>query len=432
MPVNWDDAGHEMYRRRVIDTELDELLGGLPAIGLEGPKGVGKTATARQRAQTVFQLDHPADLEIARADSFRLAQGAEPILIDEWQRHEPSWDVVRRAVDADHRPGRFLLTGSAGGSGRATHSGAGRIVRLRVRPLTLVERGIGQPTVSMASLLAGTPTEVTGTTAVRLQDYVSEIVMGGFPGIRLDNERLQRQALDGYVARIADAELPEIGVRVRNPATLRRWMAAYAAATATTTSYDKIRGAATAGLGEKPSKTTTIPYRDALERLWILEPLHAWIPSHQHLTRLGQAPKHHLADPALAARLVGATTTSLLAGEGPDQVARTGTFLGALFESLATLSVRVFAQPQLATVSHFRTHRGDREVDLIVEGDGGHVVAMEVKLSETVDDADVKHLLWLRHALGPRCVDTVVLHTGPHAFRRADGVAVVPLALLGP
>jgi predicted AAA+ superfamily ATPase len=150
------------------------------------------------------------------------------------------------------------------------------------------------------------------------------------------------------------------------------------------------------------------------------------------LTRLAQAPKHHLADPGLAARLVGADEASLLQGEGPANAKRSGTFLGALFESLATLSVRVFAQPQLATVSHFRSPDGSREIDLIVEGDAERVLALEVKLSETVDDHDVKHLLWLRDRLGDRCADTVVLHTGPYAYRRADGVAVVPLALLGP
>lgn len=416
----------------MVDDELDVLLAGLPAISLEGPKGVGKTFTARQRARTVYSLDHSVVLDVVRADSDRLVNGDEPILIDEWQRYEPSWDLVRRAVDDNRRPGRFILTGSASAAGRATHSGAGRIVRLRVRPLTLVERGVAEPTVSLASLLDAKQTRVAGTTPVRLEDYVEEILVGGFPGMRLSDERLRRRALEGYLARIADAELPEIGVRVRNPANLRRWMAAYAAATATTASYERIRDAATSGVAHKPAKSTTIPYRDALERLWILEPLHAWIPSHNVLTRLTQAPKHHLTDPALAARLAGVDSAALLAGDGPTGVSRTGTFLGALFESLATLSVRVFAQPHLASVSHFRTRGGDKEVDLIVESDDGRVLPIEVKLSETVHDDDVKHLLWLRDALGSRCIDTMVLHTGPEAYRRRDGVAVVPLALLGP
>jgi uncharacterized protein len=420
------------YRRRVVDTELDDMLSGLPAISLEGPKGVGKTATALQRARTVHRLDDPATLEVVRAGHSRILGGDEPILVDEWQRYEPSWDAIRRSIDDDRRPGRFLLTGSATPSQRSTHSGAGRIVSLRMRPLTLGERGTESPTVSLEQLLNGGRNELEGSTSIGLEDYVTEIVMGGFPGMRVDAPGLQRRFLDGYISRIVDADLPEIGVEVRHPSTLRRWLSAYAAATGTTTSYERIRDAATAGIDNKPARTTTIPYREALERLWILEPLPAWLPSRNHLSRMVQSPKHHLADPALAARLLGVNTTTLLDGKGPTAIARDGTFLGALFESLATLSLRVFAQPASAQVSHFRTRAGEREVDLIVEDDGGRILAIEVKLSETVEDSDVEHLHWLSKKIGDDLIDAIVLTTGRFAYRRPDGIGVVPLALLGP
>lgn len=420
------------YTPRIVDTELDELLGHLPAVSLEGPKGVGKTATAQQRARTTFRLDDPATLEVVRADIGRLVVGDEPILVDEWQRHGPSWDAIRRAVDDDRRPGRFLLTGSATPADRPTHSGAGRIVRVRMRPLTLYERGVEDPTVSMATLLSGVRPALSGSTDIRLAAYVDEILAGGFPGMRESSERARRASLDGYLARITDTDLPELGVAIRRPETLRRWLTAYAAATATTTSYDKIRNAATPGEAPAPAKTTTIPYRDALERLWILEPLEAWAPTNSHLNRLVLAPKHHLADPALAARLVGLGASALLDGAGPTAIARDGTFLGALFESLATSSVRVFAQAAEARTHHFRTKAGEREIDLIVERDDRRIVAVEVKLAETVDDRDVAHLAWLRGKLGDQVLDAVVLTTGAHAYRRADGIGVVPLALLGP
>ncbi len=420
------------YRRRVIDTELDEVLRGLAAICLEGPKGVGKTATALQRARTIYNLDEPAVREVIEADPVRITQGEEPILIDEWQRLVPTWDVIRRAVDDNRRPGRFLLTGSATPAQQPTHSGAGRIMSLRVRPLTLCERGVGAPSVSLLRLLSGSKDPLTGTTSIRLEDYVSEIVMGGFPGMRSLPSRLQRRMLTAYIDRIVDTDLPEIGLNIRHPGTLRRWLTAYAAATSTTASYERIRDAATAGIGDKPAKSTTIPYREALERLWILEPLEAWVPSHNRLSRLAQSPKHHLADPALAARLVGADTASLLTGSGPSAIVRDGTFLGALFESLATLSVRVFAQAALTQVAHFRSSGGEREIDLIVNDDAGRIIAIEVKLSETVTDHDVRHLRWLSERLGEDLIDAIVLTTGTHAYRRADGIGVVPLALLGP
>lgn len=301
-----------------------------------------------------------------------------------------------------------------------------------MRPQTLCERGIEMPTVSLAELLTGSDEAVTGTTGVRLDDYVAEILTGGFPGMRSTRGRVQRASLDGYLDRIVDTDLPEIDVEVRRPATMRRWLTAYAAATATTTSYDKIRDASTAGDGDKPAKSTTIPYREALERIWILEPLAAWLPSDNHLTRLTAAPKHHLVDPALAARLLGASSRSLLAGEGSASIPHDSTLLGALFESLAALSVRVFAQAAEARVSHFRTRGGEHEVDFIVERDDRAVVAIEVKLTETVEDRDVRHLQWLRNELGDQLLDAVVITTGRHAYRRQDGIAVVPLALLGP
>src|SRR3546814_104082 len=352
--------------------------------------------------------------------------------MDEWQRYPPSWDVVRRAVDDDNSPGRFMLTGSATPTGKPTHSGAGRIVPLRMRPLTLVERGVETPTVSLAALLTGNKDPLAGTTAVTAEDYATEILAGGFPGMRHSSGRAQRAAIDGYLERMVDTDLPELGVEVRNPATLQRWVRAYAAATSTTTSYDKIRDAATSGEDTKPAKSTTIPYRDALERIWILEPVPAWTGSANHLRRLTSAPKHQLADPALAARLVGVDAQALLRGEGPGLVRRDGTFLGALFESLATLDVRVFAQTSEATVAHFRTRGGEREVDLVVVRGDQRVVAIEVKLAQVIVDADVKHLTWLRSQLGEDLLDAIVLSTGPEAYRRPDGIGVVPLALLGP
>lgn len=420
------------YRRRVVDSELDELLTGLPAIALEGPKGVGKTATAALRAGTQHRLDDPGIAAIMAADPSRVTSGAAPVLIDEWQRIPAVWDFVRRAVDEDPSPGRFLMTGSAAPDGPPTHSGAGRIVRLRMRPLALCERGLVEPTVPLSGLLAGRRPALGGRSDVDLEAYVDEIVVSGLPGLRGLPARASRAALDGYLERVVDRDIPESGVELRRPATLRRWLTAYAAATATTASWERIRAAATAGEDEKPARSTTIPYREALERIWILDPVEAWHPSRSRLRRLGSAPRHHLADPAFVARLLGVDRDALLRGEGARLSASDGVLLGALFESLVTLSVRVLAQASEARTAHLRLHGGQREVDLIVERGDGAVLAIEVKLAATVDDTDVRHLRWLRDELGDRVLDTLVITTGPAAYRRQDGIGVVPLALLGP
>lgn len=421
------------YISRIVDRELDELLPSLPAVCLEGPKAVGKTETALRRAGTVYRLDDPAQRQVIEAEPARIREGELPILVDEWQRVPSTWDVLRRAVDEDSSAGRFLLTGSATPGQRPTHSGAGRIVTLRMRPLTLAERGMGTPTVNLRDLAGGERPPVEGRSEQSLGDYVNAILESGYPGLQHLEGRPLRAQLNGYQRRIVDVEFRQAGRDVRNPETLRRWMRAYAAATATTASYETIRDAATAGHGDKPAKTTTIPYREILEQIWILDPLPAWIPSRNYFSRLSRSPKHHLTDPALAARLLRIGRGGLLEGaEGGVAMPRDGTLLGHLFESLITLCMRVYAQSLEAEVSHFRLRGGRREVDLILERDDRRVVAMEVKLGRVVRDSDVEHLLWLGDRLGDDLMDSVVITTGPEAYRRPDGVAVVPAALLGP
>jgi predicted AAA+ superfamily ATPase len=420
------------YTSRVVDSELDELMAQLPALAIEGPKGVGKTATAERRANTIHRLDEPGERAVAEADPMVLLDAPAPILIDEWQ-HVPSvWDAVRRAVDRGAEPGRFLLAGSAAPEAAPTHSGAGRIVRIRMRPLALAERGLAKPTVSLRDLLTGARPQIKGRTTVGLTDYAREIVASGLPGLRDLTGRALRTQLDGYLARVVDRDFEEQGRPVRRPAALRRWMAAYAAATATTATYEKIRDAATSGEGETPTRPTVLAYRDVLERLWLLDPVPGWRPSRNRLARLTESPKHHLADPALAARLLGVDERALLGRASPGTRPPDGALLGQLFESLVTLSVRVYAQAAEARVHHLRTYDGRQEVDLIVESDDQRVLAIETKLSGEVADDDVKHLLWLRERIGTDLLDAVVVNTGKQAYRRQDGVAVVPAALLGP
>ncbi|WP_417563348.1 ATP-binding protein [Microbacterium sp.] len=421
------------YRRRHLDDLLDEVFPDLAAIALEGAKGVGKSATARQRAETVLALSTPAARNAIAGNPQVVGELPSPVLIDEWQLAPDVWDAVRDAVDANPTGGRFLLTGSAGVSpGARIHSGAGRIVSLAMRPFTMIERGIAEPAVSLQALFDTPASRVAGSSEVSVGDYTDEILRSGFPGIRDLPLRARGLQLDSYITRIIEHELPENGILVRRPGALRAWLASYAAATASTASYTTVLDAATAGESEKPARQTVAQYRDHLARVFILDPVEAWIPAFSPLTRLAVTPKHHLVDPALAARLVGVGKAGLLRGEGHIPSAATGTWLGALFESLVTQSVRVYADMMDATTGHLRLKDGTHEVDLIVERADRTCVAIEVKLSATATDHDVRHLHWLKKQLDDRLADMVVVNTGPFAYRRDDGVAVVPLALLGP
>jgi len=406
------------------------MLKGLSAIAIEGAKGVGKTALSTQRAQTVMSLDDPFTAQNVRDNPDLVLSGSRPTFIDEWQLVPSVWDVVRHAVDNGAPAASFLLAGSAmPPAGARLHSGAGRIVRAMLRPLTIPERGIEKPTVSLAELLAGGQPAVGGRSKVTSSDYVDEILATGFPGIR--GNQSSEYLVASYLDRIVDHDIPESGGSVRRPTAVRNWLAAYAAATATTASYTTILDAATPGEGTKPNQQTAAAYRELLQRIWVLDPLPAWEPGFSHLERLSLAPKHHLVDPGLAAALVGATRESLIRGEGPAMAPRDGTFLGALFESLAVQTIRVLAELYGARAAHMRVRGGDHEVDVILQRRDFKVLAIEVKFSSVVRPADVRHLNWLQQKLPDQVLDKVLINTSSFALRRPDGVVVVPLALLG-
>lgn len=406
---------------------------GVAAIAIEGARAVGKTATASRRASTTFTLDSPAVHAALRADPGRIATSPRPVLIDEWQLMKETWDVVRRAVDADPTGGQFLLTGSASPRNPPTHTGAGRIISLRMRPMTLAERAVAQPTVSLAGLLTGSRPPLAGDTDVTAERYAHEIVASGFPGLRDLPDRAIRAQLDGYIERVIDRDFEDLaGLAVRNPEALRRWCAAYASAVSSTTSYERIRDAASAGHDDKPTKVTALHWLDTLGRLWISDPVPAWSPARNDLSRLARSPKHQLVDPALSARLRGVGVGALLDGAPSGALGpRDGTLFGVLFEAMVTLDVRVYGQAAEARIGHFRTRNGDREVDLIVERADRRIVAIEVKLARTIVDDDVKHLKWLGDRMGTELLDSIVVSTGPYAYRRPDGIGVVPASLLG-
>ncbi len=420
------------YQPRIVDGQLDRFLAGLSAVCLEGVRAVGKTSTALQRARTIHDLDDPQTMALVEADPGRLVRGDPPVFIDEWQRYPSSWDLVRRAVDRGAGPGTFILAGSVSPQNPSTHSGAGRIVTLRMRPMSQFERNPGPSSVSLTRLLAGDRPDIVGETNATLEHYVQEICASGFPGVRRADADVRPDLLDGYLDRATDHDLPLMGHRVRQPGNVRRWLAAYAAATAGTTSYEKIRDAATGGESAKPAKTTTTVYRDLLEAMWLVDPLPAWLPLGNPMSRLKRGPKHHLADPALSARLLEATASGLVSGSvSVPRGLGVEPLLGTLFESLVTLDVRVYAQAAGATVGHLRTWKDDREIDLIVEKDR-RVLAVEAKLTATPAREDTAHLRWLAERLGPDLVDSMIVTTGRHAYRDRDGIAVVPAALLGP
>lgn len=432
------------YVPRIVDAEIAELLAGIGAVLIQGAKAVGKTATAQRHAARTVRLDRGAAADVVRADPAGAIRPPFPVFFDEWQHVPAILDELRARIDEDSTPGIAILAGSAEPPkhARPTHTGAGRIVTRRMRPLTISERleADGRPasardTVSVAELLRGTRHQVRGASPWGLADYAHQIVASGFPAIRTLAPRLRAAQLDGYVEHLVTRDVEEASGAAANPASVRRWLTAYAAATATTTSLEKLRAIAMAGDGTAPAKTTVLRYRDALERLFIYDPVSAWKPGGTALSRLGEAPKIQLVDPGLSAHLLGIDSDALLEGASTPLVdavptVRDGGIFGALFESLVAQSIRTYAQAADVAHHYVRTHGGDHEVDGVLVRRDQRCLIYEVKLAGSIGDDDVRHLRWLQDQLGDLVLDAMIVHSGPEAYRRKDGIAVVPAAML--
>jgi predicted AAA+ superfamily ATPase len=383
-------------------------------------------------------LDKPKDFDqLANIPDILLAEKP-PVLIDEWQRIPSLWDSVRRAVDDGANPATFLLTGSIANTDTNIHSGAGRIIRRKMHPLSLAERGVEKPTVSIGEMLsAGKPfrTNIAGKTSIGALGYINEIAASGLPEFRNFSPESRKIAFESYFANMLSHEFNQQGIRLRQPETLLRWLRAYAAAVSTDAGYTEILDASTAGDRHKPDAKTTIAYREALENLWLLDELMPWVDGEDFFAGLKRSPKHYLADPAFAAYLLGLDEKVLSGTKGWPPVAerfdgKYGSVLGRLFEALVLLCLNTYAGVNNAKVYFAKTHKGDHEIDFIIEKDS-KVIACEAKFAPAASAPDGKHLRWFREKVGDNCADAMIVTTGGVAYRREDGIAVVPAALLG-
>lgn len=414
------------YQKRAIDIELNELEPLQGGILIKGPKGVGKTTTASKRARSKFNLSLENDLRIAKESPNSIFLSESPILIDEWQLAPNIWDQVKTEIDEKgHQNLSVIMTGSNPKTHAGLHSGAGRIIQLQMRPMTLSERGVTKPKISFANLLKGIFPNKTIEVDFDERQYIEEIIKSGFPGIRNLNGAAHTKTLETYLELIANHDLPAIGFKVRQPKILYSWMQAYASLVGTTASWEKIRNAATNRMDSEISRKATQPYIELLSELGILDELPAWTGSHNFSHQLAQMNKHYLADPALAVRLMKLSSANL-------QDSETRPYLGQLFESLAVLSVRTYSQAIGANVYHLRTSDTRHEVDLIVESDDGKITAIEIKLSGSVDENSVENLLWLHKHSKKDISNLILINSGNRAYVDQHGILILPLALLMP
>ena len=414
------------YLPRLVDAEVRAVLETSAAVVLDGPKSCGKTWTALRHSAGAVMFDRDPDARLSAAvNPVRLLEGPYPRLLDEWQTAPEIWNAVRGACDDGTGPGRFILTGSAVPPDDVTrHSGAGRIRRIRMRPMSLLESGESTGEVSLAALLDGGRCDA-GRPDVDFDGVVEAVCRGGWPRL-LGLAPSQAQAeLRGYLDEICRTDVSAVDATPRDPVGVSRLVASLARNVATEASVSKL--SADTG-GERPvNRSTAKAYLAALERLFVVEDLPRW-PTHLRSRQpLRGAPKRNLVDPSLAAARLRAT---------PARLSTELRTLGFLFESLVVRDLRIYAQEADTAVWHYRDADGV-EVDAIVEAGDGRWVAVEVKLGGArLIDEGASSLLGFRDkaekdGLRPPDKLLVVTATG-FGYERTDGVAVAPLTALGP
>ena len=422
-----------MYEKRLIDSILKEYVDELPAILLEGAKAVGKTETCKQLASTEYSMDNAAQRELLQNNPDIILQNAKPVLIDEWQLAPSLWSYVRHAVDDGLPNGSVLFTGSSIRVNSRVHSGAGRIIRLKLRPYSIEERNLSDSYIRIEDLFNfDSKATVNGETDKTLVDYLDEIYRSGFPGIRNKSERIQKVLLKSYVTNIAEHEFEENGFKILNPHSLLAWMRIYAASIGTETKQSTLINAATAS-DAIPSAPTVSKYREALEILDITDEVQPFLPMGKIYGNLAKGTKHFMLDPAIALSLLGVEKGELIDYQVPKYVSKFHqTLTGQLIESFVYQSLVVYADVNDAQLSYYRNSRGTREIDFILQK-GHRLILFEVKTNPDVKDSYVRHLNWFEDEIGDEFkVTKVLLNTGRYAYtRQEDHVHVIPLALLG-
>ena len=406
------------YIPRLLDPLIDELLHELPALLIVGPRATGKTTTAARHAKTVIRLDREAEAIAFRANpDSALTSLQEPILLDEWQMVPDVLGAVKRSVDQDPGPGRFILTGSVRSDlDVETWPGTGRLVRLHLLGMTICELQ-GQAKAFKPffdRILAGEPIS-TPETPTDIRGYVELALAGGFPQTALGISTRARQLwLDSYIDQLVTRDAAQIS-EGRDPERLRRYFEGYAINSSGVVAEKTLLETA------QINRKTADAYEQLLKNLLVIESIPAW--NSNRIKRLVKSPKRSVIDPALLGALLRVDTAAVM---------QDGNILGRLLDTFVTAQLR--AELEVSQCSprlyHLRDDAGRHEVDLIAELGGGRVIGIEIKATAAPKKDDCKHLEWLKNSLGDRFVAGVVLHTGPHVFELGDQITAIPICAL--
>lgn len=428
---------HKMktYNPRIADLILERKLAGKGAVLIEGAKWCGKTTTAEQAAKSVVYLSDPIQYQRFSMETSmsyeRLLKGDVPHLIDEWQMIPKVWDSIRFAVDHRGETGQFILTGSAVPArlDEIHHTGTGRFAWLKMRPMTLWESKESVGTVSLENLFSQNLVFSDGDARLTLDDIAFLICRGGWPGaVTMDNRKIALDQAFDYVDAVAESDLTRVDGVKKDADRVRRILKSYARNQGTQTSICSLIDDIKNNENETISEPTMGAYLSSLQKIFLIEDMPAWNPNLRSKTAIRTTATRYFVDPSIAAAALGI---------GPGDLLQDLNTLGLLFETLAVRDLRVYAEPMDGNVYHFRDKNG-LECDAVIHLRDGRYGLAEIKLGgDKLIDEGAKNLLALRKKINTDKMKDpsflmVLTAVGPYAYRRPDGIFVVPIGCLRP
>lgn len=420
----------QKYMSRIIDAKIEEYLKVFGAVCVEGPKWCGKTWTSSYHSKSEIFIGDPdgnfQNRQLAELSPDLVLQGESPRLIDEWQEVPPIWDAVRHKVDQSGEKGQFILTGSATPNHKGImHSGAGRIAKLRMRPMSLYESGDSTGEVSLENLCHGKINSVL-TGEVDLKHLTELIVRGGWPGtLHLPVEQAALLPAE-YLRAVIDDDVYRIDGIKRNLSKMRLLLRSLARNESTTATNKTLKNDIKDVDDEDVDVETVKEYLNIFDRLFITDNQPPFSVGVRSSVRVKQAVKRHLADPSLACSLLNITAEGLI---GDLET------LGFLFEALCERDMKIYAEAFGGKLYHYQDYQG-REIDAVIELSDGRWCAFEIKLGANQIDAAAQNLLQIRKEIEkdpkgkPPAVLCVVCGMTNAAYERNDGVFVVPITAL--
>lgn len=418
------------YIPRIVDEELKEKLESKGAVLIIGPKWCGKSTTALQQANSSIFMQDPTNqyqnIMLAKVSPKRLLSGDSPRLIDEWQIVPSIWDAVRFEIDQRNEFGQFILTGSATppDNEKIHHSGIGRITRLVMRPMSLFESKDSNGDVSLSDLFNG-DCDIEGFTEKTLDDIAYLVCRGGWPNAIIENKKIAlRQAIDYYDGLI-NYDIYKLDDVKRKSDRMNLLMKSYARNISSQASIATIRKDMIQNDVSTLNEETISSYIAVLKKLYVIENLPAWNPNLRSKTAVRTTETRHFVDPSIACAALGM---------GPDDLINDLHTFGLLFESLCIRDLRIYAQRLDGEVYHYRDST-NLEADAVIHLRNGKYGIIEVKLfDEDSIEQGAKNLLKLQEKIDTTVMKKpsflMVLTATPYAYKREDGVYVVPITCL--